>query len=214
MVFLCLLFCKGIPTHLTRTPCLPPPTHTGALTGAVQACVGLQSMGSSQQGITPKAHAAHGISTSLPPNIAPPTHTHTQVPLPELFKPVWDFKARDPADKGSSLLVRGAVAAVLAGCCWALLVAGPDAKAVKDSMENAQDSVLRYFVSIPCPFLLNLLTLSAVLGCFECILPYIQGMGRGAVAAVLAGCCWWRGLMQKQSMTAWRMHRTPCCATL
>lgn len=43
--------------------------------------------------------------------------------------------------------MRGAVAAALGGCCWALLVMGPDADAVKTSVQDAQDSVLRYFVS-------------------------------------------------------------------
>jgi hypothetical protein len=73
-----------------------------------------------------------------------------QLPLAELFKPVWDFKARDLEDKMSSLWARGAVAAVLGGCCWALLVMGPDASTVKNSMQDAQDSVLKYFVSIIC----------------------------------------------------------------
>lgn len=71
-----------------------------------------------------------------------------QLPLPELFKPVLDYKPRDPNDKSSSLLVRGAVTAALAGCCWALLVLGPDAQTVKNTMQDTQDSVLKYFVSI------------------------------------------------------------------
>lgn len=71
-----------------------------------------------------------------------------QLPLNELFKPVIDYKPRDPNDKTSSLLARGAVAALLGGCCWALLVLGPDAATVKSSMHDAQDSVLKYFVSL------------------------------------------------------------------
>lgn len=37
---------------------------------------------------------------------------------------------------------------MLAGCCWALLVLGPDAQTVKNTMQDTQDSVLKYFVSI------------------------------------------------------------------
>jgi len=70
-----------------------------------------------------------------------------QVPLPDLFKPVWEYTPRDVNDKLSSLWARGVVALLLSGCCWALLVMGPDAKTVKTSVQDAQDSVLRYFVS-------------------------------------------------------------------
>lgn len=71
-----------------------------------------------------------------------------QLPLSELFAPVWEYKPRDPSDKLSSLWARGAVAAVLGCCCWALLVMGPDAQTVKSSVQDAQDSVLKYFVSV------------------------------------------------------------------
>lgn len=67
------------------------------------------------------------------------------VPLPDLFKPVWEYTPRDVNDKLSSLWARGVVALLLSGCCWALLVMGPDAKTVKTSVQDAQDSVLRYF---------------------------------------------------------------------
>jgi hypothetical protein len=50
---------------------------------------------------------------------------------------------------------------------WLLLVAGPDAKAVNDSMENAQDSVLRYFVSvIPLQDRVSLVILRRSRGCW------------------------------------------------
>lgn len=109
------------------------------------------------------------------------------MPLPDLFKPLWEYTPRDVNDKLSSLWARGLVALLLSSCCWALLVMGPDAKTVKSSVQDAQDSVLRYFVST----WVNLAdVVLCKLSCVERVVGWPVGSCASAVEACLCSACY------------------------
>lgn len=75
---------------------------------------------------------------------------------------------------------------MLAGCCWALLVLGPDAQTVKNTMQDTQHSVLKYFVSYYC---------TAVVACW------------GAAGMQHDGCVWGGCPARRYLVTAaWGHH--------